>query len=178
MKVLHALFCLLLSITLSFGLKNPEAEHQCQKFLTSHTTAPISPHAIRNLAIDVEAESWCRLVLEDGDLPLEIRGVVLEGLVHLLMTHTAGGLSDRRSDAYELHQELVMKFPESPRFLLQAADYAARVMGKPDEAISALENRLWSVDKESDQDKAEAEAAERLLTTLKQNQLQARAPEL
>ena len=72
--------------------------------MTSPKTAPIAPHAVRDVAADAEAERWCRQVLDDPALPLEIRGVVMEGLVHLLEVHTSRGIADRQADAYAMHQ--------------------------------------------------------------------------
>jgi len=72
--------------------------------LTSPKTAPIAPNAERHLENDNAAEVWCRQVLEDLDLPPAIKGVVMEGLVHLFEAHTTLGLADRQADAYAMHQ--------------------------------------------------------------------------
>lgn len=142
-----------------------QAEGHCQRFLTDPKTAPIV-QGPRNLEVDSEAEVWCRLVLEDQNLPPNIRGVVMEGLVHLLMKHVDQGIGDRKDDAYELHQSLVMEFPDSARFLVQAAIFANEKMGKPEEAVKALQSRLKDVHKNTDEEKELAEMGYRLLEHL------------
>ena len=102
------------------AVQDAEAENHCRGFLTNPATAPVSRHAKRNLTVDQEAESWCRRVLHDDDLPNEIRGVVLEGLVLVLEKHVLQGLDDRAEDAMKIHKELVMTFPDSSRFLRRA----------------------------------------------------------
>jgi hypothetical protein len=142
-----------------------QAEGHCQRFLTNPTTAPIV-EGPRNIDVDNEAERWCRLVLEDENLPLNIRGVVMEGLVHMLMKQISQGLSDRKNDAYELHQSLVMDFPDSARFLVQASIFASEQMGKPEEAIKALRSRLGDVQQNTDEEKELADMGRRLLESL------------
>lgn len=158
---LLGLFCVFIECR-----QNREAEAHCQGFLTDKETAPISPVAQRVLAVDNEAEAWCRQVLADDDLPLNIRGVVLEGLSHLLMQHTYSGLADRGEDALKIHQELVMLFPESPRFLVQAALHASKI-GKVNEAIAALSARLEDTDSSSVELSELQETGRRLLDDLK-----------
>jgi hypothetical protein len=171
MAMLNKLFLVLLlslscSFQMVFGAQNEEAEDHCRAFLTDAKTAPIYDKAVRDLSADKEAEKWCRLVLEDNQLPMNIRGVVLEGLVHLLMVHTTMGLEDRKDDAYELHQALVMNFPDNARFLYRAASYAADVMGKPEEALQALRARIKDVRESTDDEVQDAAAARGLLDHL------------
>eukprot|EP00613_Pedinella_sp_CCMP2098_P007904 CAMPEP_0171676680 /NCGR_PEP_ID=MMETSP0990-20121206/54589_1 /TAXON_ID=483369 /ORGANISM="non described non described, Strain CCMP2098" /LENGTH=175 /DNA_ID=CAMNT_0012262927 /DNA_START=70 /DNA_END=597 /DNA_ORIENTATION=+ len=151
----------------TLGARNDEAEGHCQRFLTDPTTAPIVDNP-RNLEVDNEAERWCRLVMDDNDLPQNIRGVVMEGLTHLLMKHIDQGLADRKNDAYELHQSLVTTFPDSARFLVQAAIFANEKMGRPGEAVTALKARLGDVQQKSDEEKELVAMGRRLLEHLDQ----------
>ena len=140
--------------------QNKEAEEHCQKFLTSPNTAPIV-NGPRDLAVDTEAERWCKLVLSDPDLPLNIRGVVLEGLAHMYMKHEQQQLNDRSVDAYATNEQLVLLFPDSPRFLLTAALYARRI-GKIKEAYNAITSRVDDLVSTSEEDSEHIELIQRL----------------
>jgi hypothetical protein len=59
-----------------------------------------------------------------------------------------------------------MAFPDVPKFLRKAAEYAAFTMGLPGAAREALRARLRDVRRESAEDLAEAAAAEALLAEL------------
>ena len=59
-----------------------------------------------------------------------------------------------------------VEFPDVARFLLHAATYAADVMGKPEEAITALTARLRDVKQNTDEEKEEYAEAEKLLARL------------
>lgn len=158
------LFAFLLFANTASASQNKEAEEHCQKFLTNQKTAPIV-NGPRDLAIDSEAEKHCLLVLDDQDLPLNIRGVVLEGMSHMYMKHEQQGLQDRGVDAHALNTKLVMLFPEVPRFLLTAALYARRI-GKVKEAITALTNRVEDLVETSDEDAEHVQLIRRLLDEL------------
>mmetsp|Transcript_52392 Transcript_52392/g.67190 ORF Transcript_52392/g.67190 Transcript_52392/m.67190 type:complete len:94 (+) Transcript_52392:339-620(+) len=83
-----------------------------------------------------------------------------------MMAHTSLGLEDRKEDAYDLHQQLVMNFPDSARFLYRAASYASDVMGKPQEALVALKARMTDLREETDTEKQEVKLCQGLLEHL------------
>ena len=118
-SVLLLVTCLL-SACVTVAERNAEAEDACRAFLVAPATAPISKASTRDLESDAIAEKWCKQVLEDPDLPAQIRSTVMEGLLHLMMEQTRRGLVDRKAEAFAMHKELVMHFPEVARFLLQA----------------------------------------------------------
>ena len=91
------------------------------------------------------------------------------------MAQTYYEIADRSKEAYNFHQELVLFFPESARFLYRAADYAVNKMGKPDEALVALKARLNDVRKETDEEKSEAAQAQALLEKLEKDMQEALA---
>ena len=147
----------------ALALRDAEAEQHCQRFLTSPNTAPISPTATRVLEVDDKAEVYCRRVLEDPTLPLQIKGVVLEGLTYVLEQQSVMGLASREAEAMALHQEMVMAFPDSARFLHRAASYAYETMHQPEEAAQALKARVNDV---VDTEAGEKGMAKRLLARL------------
>ena len=77
----HIRILILIAANLSgnIALQNAEAERHCQMFLTDPKTAPISTSAKRELEADSISETWCKKVLDDENLPLNIRGVIMEG---------------------------------------------------------------------------------------------------
>jgi len=154
----HKAACIAAALALAcFGAaeQNAEAEGHCKKFMTPPDTAPISPkaNANRDLVVDAEAEKWYKQVLAGPYLPENIRGVIMEGFTHLWMEHSRRGLADRKADARQFQQDLVVMLPDSARFLIIAAAYAADDMGRPDEAITALRARLRDVARNTDAQK-------------------------
>lgn len=78
--LLYLALLLFILISITNGKRNSEEEEICQTFLTSKSSAPISIHATnRNLKYDEDCEFSCELVLQDQELPIQIRYIdVLE----------------------------------------------------------------------------------------------------
>ena len=74
-------------ILMVYGQQNIEAEAICAPFLTSPQTTPLDPAIKRNLTLDENAEFECEIVLQDANLPVQIRGTIHEGLSYLAVRH-------------------------------------------------------------------------------------------
>jgi hypothetical protein len=169
-SLLLLVLLLLLRAPPAKGVRNGEAEDHCRDFLTNPATAPITRKSTRDLGADAAAEGWCRAVLADEQLPLQIRSTVMEGLLHLMMEHTRLELKDRKGEAFAMHKALVMEFPDVARFLLHAARYAIEVMGEPEEARTALAARVKDLKQETDEERREVAEAVKLLAWLEKKQ--------
>ena len=71
--------------------RNAAEEAICRPFLTSKTTTPLIRTLPRNFRVDEDGEFSCELVLQDVNLPAQIRITIHEGLSLLLMRHIALG---------------------------------------------------------------------------------------
>ena len=83
---------LALSTSAVLAKKNAQEEAICQPFLTSRATSPLMPNLNRNITYDEDGEFACELVLQDVDLPVQIRATIHEGLGWLAIRHIQMGL--------------------------------------------------------------------------------------
>lgn len=65
----------------SESTRNAAEEAICQPFLTSYATSPLNARVQRNLTVDEDGEFSCLLVLQDVNLPMQIRVTIHEGLM-------------------------------------------------------------------------------------------------
>eukprot|EP01032_Pedospumella_encystans_P023966 gene23966-27119_t len=86
------LLLLLLAVSGVWCKKNVKEEAICQPFLTSRATSPLIPTLRRNVTYDEDGEFACELVLQDEDLPVQIRATIHEGLGWLAIRHVQMGL--------------------------------------------------------------------------------------
>jgi hypothetical protein len=118
-----------------FAARDAEAEEKCQAFLLSPIASPLNERMDRNLRIDEDAEFWCELVLQDLDLPAQIRVTVHEGLSYLATRHVQMGLQ-RQKDVYRHVKILAQILPTSFRFNSRAGYWAM------DEAVFDMEGAI------------------------------------
>ena len=117
LAIVCALQCLV------FAVRDAEAEEKCQAFLLSPVASPLKENLKRNLRIDEEAEFFCELVLQDVDLPPQIRVTVHEGLSYLATRHVQMGLQ-RQNDVYRHAKILAQYIPSSFKFNSRAGYWA------------------------------------------------------
>lgn len=79
--------------------RNSREEAICQPFLTSRATSPLIPNLKRNLTLDEDGEFACELVLQDTQLPVQIRATIHEGLAYLAVRHVQMGESRQKAAA-------------------------------------------------------------------------------
>jgi hypothetical protein len=86
-------------IIVCHGQRNAEEEAICAPFLTSPNSSPLVEGLQRNLKYDEDAEFSCELVLQDVQLPPQIRLTIHEGLYYLAVRHIQMGLHRERTAA-------------------------------------------------------------------------------
>lgn len=102
--------------------RNAREEAICAPFLTSKATSPLIPNLARNLTVDDDGEFSCELVLQDVQLPAQIRFTIHEGLHHLAVRHVQMGLHKARSAAK--HAKVLAEMqPRSADFHLMAGKW-------------------------------------------------------
>lgn len=106
-----------------YAVRDAEAEEKCQAFLLSPVASPLNERLDRNLKIDEDAEFFCELVLQDLDLPAQIRVTIHEGLSYLATRHIQMGLQ-RQKDVYRHVKILAQILPTSFRFNSRAGYWA------------------------------------------------------
>jgi hypothetical protein len=147
------LFIFWLTLVSILAQRNAEEEAICAPFLTSPSTSPLVRHLVRNITVDENAEFSCSLVLQDAQLPLQIRATVHEGLYHLAMRHIEQGyimssakfekttLIPREVSAYYHAKQLARIFSSSCQFQYNAGMWSMHALiGKSDEAVAFFEN--------------------------------------
>lgn len=97
------------------AVRNGKEEAICAPFLTSPKSSPLIPDLKRNLKYDEDAEFSCELVLQDEDLPMQIRLTIHEGLYYLAVRHIQLGLHRERTAARHA-KLLAVIVPKSFRF--------------------------------------------------------------
>jgi hypothetical protein len=135
--------------------RNAEEENICAPFLTSRNSSPLLKNLRRNISYDENAEFSCQLVLQDVELPLQIRVTVHEGLYNLALRHIEQGYSASTSRAEKSsllpREEVAFHHAKSlARILLKSCDFQYNagmwamhpMLSRPDEAISYFENCL------------------------------------
>mmetsp|Transcript_117651 Transcript_117651/g.230847 ORF Transcript_117651/g.230847 Transcript_117651/m.230847 type:complete len:663 (-) Transcript_117651:46-2034(-) len=145
MFTVSVLLCLVLALFLSecFAKRNGREEAICQPFLTSKQTSPLVPTLQRNLTVDEDGEFACELVLQDEELPVQIRVTIHEGLGWLAIRHTQMGISRQRVAAkhFRLLSELI---PGSLNFALKAGTFLLDpVVSDPGLAQKYLRSALY-----------------------------------
>eukprot|EP01040_Poterioochromonas_malhamensis_P004717 gene4717-5056_t len=136
-----------------YGQRNAEEEAICAPFLTSKATSPLIKHLIRNITFDEHAEYSCELVLQDQQLPLQIRVTIHEGLYNLALRHIEQGytgtsaiaekttLIPREFVAYDHAKKLANFMLGSCYFQYTAGTWAMHPMiGRSEEAIIYFDN--------------------------------------
>ena len=118
--------------------RNAEAEALCQPFLVSPQTTPLNGALKRNLVLDEDREFNCELVLQDRDLPPQIRLTIHEGLFYLAIRHVHLGL--QRQATVMRHSRILREMiPKSKSFAVRAGLWAMDpAIAQPQEAIEAL----------------------------------------
>jgi hypothetical protein len=130
-------------LALCGAVRNDREEAICQPFLTSRTTSPLIPNLQRNLTIDEDGEFACELVLQDEQLPVQIRATIHEGLAWLAIRHSQMGVPRERTAAkhYRLLSELV---PGSLDFAWKAGTFLMdAAVSDPGLAIKYLHRALY-----------------------------------
>jgi hypothetical protein len=153
MRFAVTLLTILFTLLAISAQRNAEEESICAPFLTSSSTSPLVRHLIRNITVDENAEFSCNLVLQDVQLPLQIRATVHEGLYHLAMRHIEQGyvmssaklekttLIPREVSAYYHAKQLARIFTSSCQFQYNAGVWSMHALvGKSDEAVGFFEN--------------------------------------
>lgn len=108
----------------AMAVRDAEAEEKCQAFLLSPVASPLKENLNRNLRIDEDAEFFCELVLQDVDLPAQIRVTVHEGLSYLATRHVQVVAHDTchdfsYSNAYRWVCRDNLTYTDMPRSLLK-----------------------------------------------------------
>ena len=97
--------------------------------------------------MDEEAEFNCELVLQDPDLPAQIRVTILEGLSLLAIRHVQQKLGDiaaRSFDAYRFSKDLTNILPTVHVFAMRAGQFACDLkVGRFEEAVTYLTNAVY-----------------------------------
>eukprot|EP00981_Chlorochromonas_danica_P013137 scaffold5903_cov165-Ochromonas_danica.AAC.12 len=118
-----SLFLVLLDDRVVHGQRNERDEILCRNFLTSPETAPILPSLTRDLHTDEAGEFSCELVLQDRDLPIQIRLTIHEGLFHLAQRHVEMG--EHRGLVAAKHANIMSEIlPQNAEFRLKAGYWA------------------------------------------------------
>lgn len=142
MLVIGVIVCTSLSL-LVVAQRNHEAESMCQPFLTSNFSSPLIPGIQRNLKIDEDGEYFCELVLQDRDLPPQVRVTIHEGLSYLAIRHVQMGL-ERHHDAFRHLKILAQMVPSNFNFNFRAAIWSLDPMiAQPDQGVIFLKEALY-----------------------------------
>jgi len=125
------------------GQRNAQAEGMCQPFLTSNFSSPLIPDIRRNLQIDEDGEYFCELVLQDRDLPAQVRVTIHEGLSYLAIRHVQMGL-ERHTDVLRHLKILANMVPSNFNFQFRAGVWCLDPMlAEPSEAVDFLRSALY-----------------------------------
>lgn len=136
------LLCLgILGVT--FSQQNSQEEAICRPFLTSRMTSPLVPNLRRNLTIDEDGEFACELVLQDLQLPMQIRATIHEGLGWLAIRHCQMGLL-RQSTVTRHFGILADIAPSQINFALKAGTFLLDpVVADAEKAKKYLHNAVY-----------------------------------
>ena len=123
--------------------RNAAEEAICRPFLTSHKTSPLLNHVARDFRVDEDGEFSCELVLQDVNLPAQIRVTIHEGLSLLMMRHVALG-KPRHKTAVRHLRLLAQIIPGKFSFSLNAGVWGlARPISQPDLAVQNFYNCIY-----------------------------------
>ena len=130
--------------------RNVAEEAICRPFLTSPKTSPLLKHVPRNFTKDEDGEFSCELVLQDVNLPAQIRVTIHEGLSLLMMRHVALG-KPRYKTAVRHLRLLAQMIPSKFSFSFNSGVWGLRPpINQPDLAVQNFQNcvvvcRWWGV---------------------------------
>jgi len=120
--------------------RNVAEEAICRPFLTSPKTSPLLKHVPRNFTKDEDGEFSCELVLQDVNLPAQIRVTIHEGLSLLMMRHVALG-KPRYKTAVRHLRLLAQMIPSKFSFSFNAGVWGLRPpINQPDLAVQNFQN--------------------------------------
>ena len=123
--------------------RNAAEEAICRPFLTSRSTSPLIRNLARDPRVDEDGEFSCELVLQDVNLPAQIRITIHEGLSLLMMRHIA--LGKNRHKTAVRHLRLLAKYiPSKFSFSLNAGRWGLMpAISQPELAVENLHNCLY-----------------------------------
>jgi len=123
--------------------RNAREESVCRPFLTSSLTSPLVASTKRNLKRDEDAEFSCELVLQDVNLPMQIRVTIHEGLAWLAIRHVQMGLVRHKTVIRHL-QLLAKMVPKNFGFQYRAGSWGLDVfVNQPEEAVHNLHECVY-----------------------------------
>lgn len=123
--------------------RNVAEESICRPFLTSHKTSPLIKHIPRDFRKDEDGEFSCELVLQDPNLPAQIRVTIHEGLSLLMMRHVAIG-KPRHKTAVRHLRLLAQMIPTKFSFSFNAGVWGLKSpTSQPDKAAENFHNCLY-----------------------------------
>jgi len=132
------LLCLATYLIVGQSQQNVASEGICQYLLTNKKTTPLDPANKRNLTFDEDAEFECELVLQDLQLPKQIRSTIHEGLSWLAVRHVQAGLR-RHVDVVRHMDHLLHISPHHHSFAYRAGYWSVGpLLANFDTAISYL----------------------------------------
>jgi len=120
--------------------RNAAEEAICRPFLTSPKTSPLIRHTPRDFRKDEDGEFSCELVLQDVNLPVQIRVTIHEGLSLLMKRHVALGKARHKTAVRHL-RILAQAIPTKFSFSFDAGVWSLmRPINQPDEAVKHFHN--------------------------------------
>jgi hypothetical protein len=120
--------------------RNAAEEAICRPFLTSPKTSPLIRHTPRDFRKDEDGEFSCELVLQDTNLPVQIRVTIHEGLSLLMKRHVALGKARHKTAVRHL-RILAQAIPTKFSFSFDAGVWSLmRPINQPDEAVKHFHN--------------------------------------
>lgn len=123
--------------------RNAAEESICRPFLTSRQTSPLMKHIPRDFRKDEDGEFSCELVLQDPNLPAQIRVTIHEGLSMLMMRHVALGKSRHKTAVRHLRL-LALMIPIKFSFSFNAGVWGLKPpTSQPDKAAENFHNCLY-----------------------------------
>lgn len=123
--------------------RNAAEEAICRPFLTSKSTSPLVRNLARDFRVDEDGEFSCELVLQDVNLPAQIRITIHEGLSLLMMRHIALGKNRYKTLIRHL-QKMAQYIPSKFTFSLNAGKWGLMpAIRQPEQAVENLYNCLY-----------------------------------
>lgn len=123
--------------------RNAEEEAICAPFLTSKATSPLIGGLKRNLKVDEDGEFSCELVLQDENLPMQIRLTIHEGLSWLAIRHVSMGLQRQRAVVRHLRLMTALS-PKTFDFSYRAGLWGLDPeVAEPEKAIEDFQRALY-----------------------------------
>lgn len=123
--------------------RNAAEEAICRPFLVSKTTSPLLKHIPRDLKKDEDGEFSCELVLQDVNLPAQIRVTIHEGLSLLMIRHIALG-KPRHKSALRHLRALSQIIPSKFSFSYNAGIWSLNTrINQPESAVQNFHNCVY-----------------------------------